>query len=126
MSPHYSIPTVDTIIASFPISSIKKIDGQPNRDQLLNLDQRLCQNAVSVTTSLGGGGHGHLALCLDAVDYRNQTGEIFLPRTILENVLHQHRNNTQTTNSDNNLMIGRRLISSSTPATTFTRPSKNS
>ena len=50
-----------------------------------------------------------------------EPGQHLLPHIIQESILHRHGHTIQVMNNNNNLMIERRNIPPSTPATTFTR-----
>jgi hypothetical protein len=64
-----SVPTVDSILESFPTNPLTKIHGRPTYDSLNELRNELKSNASSIPTSRGGGGHGYLGLILSADDY---------------------------------------------------------
>eukprot|EP00978_Attheya_sp_CCMP212_P021057 scaffold61089_cov59-Attheya_sp.AAC.4 len=42
------------------------------------MHKKLCENAAAVTSNLGGGNHGHLALILTDKDYLNETKNTFI------------------------------------------------
>ena len=48
---------------------ITKINGQPTDRDLMKLKQELVKITASVSTSLGGGKHGHLGLILPGGEY---------------------------------------------------------
>jgi hypothetical protein len=72
-----SVPTVDSILESFPTNPLTKIHGRPTYDSLNELRNELKSNASSIPTSRGGGGHGYLGLILSADDYNNAVGQPF-------------------------------------------------
>jgi hypothetical protein len=74
-----SVPTVDSILESFPTNPLTKIHGRPTYDTLNELRNELKSNASSIPTSRGGGGHGYLGLILSADDYNNAVGQPFDP-----------------------------------------------
>jgi hypothetical protein len=53
-------PTVDAIVAKFPVKSIPTITGEPNYDAINQMVQTLYGNAASLATTLGGGAYGHI------------------------------------------------------------------
>ena len=64
----------------FPTPILPKIDGEPTREGLIDLNLLVSGNAASVASNLGGGRHGHLALTMKAKYYRSQTlFAFFLP-----------------------------------------------
>jgi hypothetical protein len=72
-----SVPTVDSILESFPTNPLTKIHGRPTYDSLNELRNELKSNASSIPTSRGGGGHGYLGLILSADDYNTAVGQPF-------------------------------------------------
>ena len=63
-----SVPTPSEIIDSFP-EPVTKIKGKPSYGSLSSLRDALKANAASVSSSLGGGEHGHLRLILPTAIY---------------------------------------------------------
>jgi len=61
--------TVDEFISAFPNSNIPKIQGEPTYETLNNMRTMLQANATSVSTTLGGGRHGHLGATVSAEEY---------------------------------------------------------
>ena len=55
---------IDYVDTYFELPTLTKIHGEPTYFQLKELKNELKSNATSVTTDLGGGGHGHLGLVL--------------------------------------------------------------
>ena len=73
------INTIDFVSVFFPQKTIAKIAGQPNFKTLKKLQKQIKANAASVTSSLGGGLHGHLGLLLiPASKYSNISGCQFI------------------------------------------------
>ena len=60
---------IDYVDTYFEIPTLTKIHGEPTYFQLKELKNELKTNATSVTTDLGGGGHGHLGLVLTPAEY---------------------------------------------------------
>ena len=49
------------------------------------MHQLLCRNTFLISSSLGGGQHGYLILCLDAAGYNNRKGlEFIMPYNLGE------------------------------------------
>ena len=61
MTPNYS--------TSFPHQTLTKIHGRPNFLGLRRIEKELTANASSITSTLGGGAHGHLGLVKSAAAY---------------------------------------------------------
>ena len=53
----------------FEKEHLTPICGEPNADSLLQLRNELKAKAISVTSNLGGGAHGHLGLILTPAQY---------------------------------------------------------
>ena len=60
---------IDYVDTYFEIPTLTKIHGEPTYFQLKELKNELKPNITSVTTDLGGGGHGHLGLVLTPAEY---------------------------------------------------------
>ena len=60
---------IDYINTSFEYPLLDKIHGQPTFTTLTRLKQQIKANAQSVSSDLGGGGHGHLGLVLSPTEY---------------------------------------------------------
>ena len=74
-------PSVEAITQAFPKPTLTRIDGEPNREQLVHLHRQLCKNASKISSNAGGGRYGHLALTLTAGEYAARTGHAFLAPT---------------------------------------------
>ena len=61
--------SVDDVIAKFPRKTIPVITGEPDYNTINNMVQLLYGNAASLTTSLGGGHHGHIGQIMSAALY---------------------------------------------------------
>ena len=70
---------VDSIIESFPNPRIPPLVGRPEHSSLTELKQLLYENAASVQSALGGGGHGHLGLVISNARHSTLTGHNFVP-----------------------------------------------
>jgi hypothetical protein len=68
MAPSSSVPTVDTMIASFP-ETLEPIIGIPTYDSLSRLKAQLKINAATIPTLRGGGTHGYLAIVVSDAIY---------------------------------------------------------
>ena len=66
MTSFYSIKNYKT---QFQYPTLDKIHGQPNLDSILHLVRQLKINAQSVSTALGGGQLGYLALVISSTSY---------------------------------------------------------
>ena len=65
MTPNYG--------TTFPHQTLTKIHGRPNFLGLRRIEKELTANASSVTSTLGGGAHGHLGLVKSAATYNTIT-----------------------------------------------------
>jgi hypothetical protein len=54
--------SVDNIIAKFPFKIIPNIPGEPDYEAINQLVQIFYGNSASLTTTLGGRGHGHIGI----------------------------------------------------------------
>jgi hypothetical protein len=61
----------------FPHPSLTKIVGRPNHSLLQLLQMQLYANANAISSNLGGGLHGHLALVMPPEQYLLLTGQAF-------------------------------------------------
>lgn len=71
--------TIDSLMESFPYPTIPPIQGRPTHQSLYELKKLLYENAASVPSELGGGGHGHLGIPMSAAAYNAVTGAPFNP-----------------------------------------------
>ncbi len=55
----------------FPHPSLTKIEGRPKHTTIQVLRQKIYENAAAISSSLGGGGHGHLGLVMNDDEYQN-------------------------------------------------------
>jgi hypothetical protein len=56
--------TPDELIAGFPHSSLPKVAGEPTFEDLKVIRCLLNTNAMSVSSYVGGGSHGHLGILM--------------------------------------------------------------
>ena len=64
-----SSTNIDYVDTYFEFPLLTKIHGEPTYDSLKTLKNELKSNATSVTSDLGGGGHGHLGIVLTPAEY---------------------------------------------------------
>ena len=73
-----STPTVDEIMAKFPMRNINPMRGEPTYDSITSLKADLFANAAVIPTTLGGGQHGHLGLVMKDQLYQTLSGTVFI------------------------------------------------
>eukprot|EP00957_Ditylum_brightwellii_P099361 7568812-Ditylum_brightwellii.AAC.1 len=73
-----STSAVDNIQTNFPHPVLPKIVGKLNYEGLYELHKLMMENVSSVSTSLEGGNHGHLALVISPAMYQTTAGTTFL------------------------------------------------
>jgi hypothetical protein len=61
--------TPDELIAGFPHSSLPKVTGEPTFEDLKVIRRLLNINAMSVSSYVGGGHHGHLGIIMTNKEY---------------------------------------------------------
>eukprot|EP00957_Ditylum_brightwellii_P101432 7729981-Ditylum_brightwellii.AAC.1 len=69
--------TVNELTRNFPLPSHPKICRKPTYELLYELHRKLMENAFSVPSTIGGGGHGLLGLTTTAKRYQQLTGHAF-------------------------------------------------
>jgi hypothetical protein len=69
--------TPDELIAGFPHSSLTKVTGEPTFEYLKVIGRLLNTNAMSVSSYVGGGRHGHLGLIMMNEEYFAMADDIF-------------------------------------------------
>eukprot|EP00978_Attheya_sp_CCMP212_P021255 scaffold61947_cov63-Attheya_sp.AAC.1 len=74
----HHLTSIDGITTDFPHPILKQIHGVPMMKALVKMHKRLCENAAAVTSNLGGGNHGHLALLVTDKDYLEETKQTFI------------------------------------------------
>jgi len=70
--------SVDEIVAKFPVKNIPNITGEPDYEAINHMVQTLYGNAASLTTTLGGGGHGHIGLIMSPPLYATLTATPYI------------------------------------------------
>ena len=61
--------TANNFTEQFAYKTLTKIHGEPDYQLLKRLRDEVKANASKITTSLGGGDHGHLGMCMHPPDY---------------------------------------------------------
>jgi hypothetical protein len=95
--------SVDDIVAKFPTKNIPIVTGEPDYATISNMVQLMYGNAASLSTTLGGGQHGHVGLIMTPVLYATLSVDPYTypvdpgPTPILPN-------NTSTTARTNRLL----------------------
>jgi uncharacterized protein (UPF0335 family) len=69
--------TPDELIAGFPHSSLQKVTGEPTFEDLKLIQRLLNTNAMSVSSYVGGGRHGHLGIIMTNKEYFTITTDVF-------------------------------------------------
>jgi hypothetical protein len=69
--------TPDELFAGFPHSSLPKVTGEPTFEDLKVIRRLLNTNAVSVSSSVGGGWHGHLGIIMTNEEYFSIAADVF-------------------------------------------------
>jgi hypothetical protein len=69
--------TPDEVIAGFPHSSLPKVTGEPTFEDLKVIRRLLNTNAVSVSSYVGGGRHGHLGIIMTNEEYFAIAADVF-------------------------------------------------
>ena len=62
----------------FPNVEVTRIRGRPEYASLYKLYKEIKANAASVPSTLGGGQHGHLGLCIPPVKYQRLSRTPFI------------------------------------------------
>jgi hypothetical protein len=68
----------DELIAGFPYSYLPKVTGEPTFEDLKVIRRLLNANAVSVSSYVGGGRHGHLGIIMTNEEYFAIAADVFL------------------------------------------------
>eukprot|EP00978_Attheya_sp_CCMP212_P041797 scaffold244333_cov33-Attheya_sp.AAC.1 len=76
-----NLTSVNGITTDFPHPVLTKIHGEPTRKALVKMHKSLCENEAAVTSNLGGGNHGHLALLMTDTAYFEETHLAFIAPT---------------------------------------------
>jgi hypothetical protein len=69
--------TPDELIAGFPHSSLPKVTGEPTFEDLKVIRRLLNTNAMSVSSYVGGGHHGHLGIIMMNEEYFAIAADVF-------------------------------------------------
>jgi hypothetical protein len=69
--------TPDELIAGFPHSSLPKVTGEPTFEDLNVIRRLLNTNAMSVSSYVGGGRHGHLGIIMTNEEYFSIAADVF-------------------------------------------------
>jgi hypothetical protein len=69
--------TPDELIAGFPHSSLPKVTGEPTFEDLAVIRRLLNTNAMSVSSYIGGGRHGHLGIIITNEEYFAIAADVF-------------------------------------------------
>lgn len=71
--------SVDDIVAKFPLKNIPSITGEPNYASINDMVQMLYGNAASLSTTIGGGAHGHIGLLMTPALYATLSATPYIP-----------------------------------------------
>jgi hypothetical protein len=69
--------TPDELIAGFPHSSLPKVTGEPTLEDIKFIRRLLNTNAMSVSSYVGGGRHGHLGILMTNEEYFAIAADVF-------------------------------------------------
>jgi hypothetical protein len=69
--------TPDELIAGFPLSSLPKVTGEPTFEDLEVIRGLLNTNAMSVSSYVGRGRHGHLIIIMMNEEYSAIAAYVF-------------------------------------------------
>jgi hypothetical protein len=69
--------TPDELIAGLPHSSLPKVTGEPTFEDLKVIRRLLNTNAMSVSSYVGGGRHGHLGIIMTNEEYFAIAADVF-------------------------------------------------
>jgi hypothetical protein len=67
----------DELIAGFPHSSLPNVIGEPTFEELKVFWRLLNTNAMGVSSSVGGGRHGHLGIIMTNEEYFTIAADVF-------------------------------------------------
>ena len=56
--------SADDIVSNFPVKTLPTIQGAPGYKSISAMTQALYGNAASLSTTSGGGAHGHIGLII--------------------------------------------------------------
>jgi hypothetical protein len=69
--------TLDELIAGFPHYSLPKVTGEPTFEDLKVIRRLLNTSAMSVSSYVGGGCHGHLGIMMTNEEYFAIAADVF-------------------------------------------------
>jgi hypothetical protein len=69
--------TPDELIAGLPHSSLPKVTGEPTFEDLKVMQRQLNTNAMSVSSCVGGGRHGHRGIIMTNAQYFAIAADVF-------------------------------------------------
>jgi hypothetical protein len=69
--------TLDELIVGFPHSSLPKVTGEPTLEDLKVIRRLLNTNAMSVSSYVGRGRHGHLGIIMTNKEYFAIAADVF-------------------------------------------------
>ena len=61
--------TPDKIKAKFPHPTLQRVEGEPDYAAINTIMQQLYKNTATISSSLGGGAHGHIGLVVEPTLY---------------------------------------------------------
>jgi hypothetical protein len=65
--------SADDIVSKFPVKTLPTIHGEPDYETINNMVQTLYGNAASLSTTSGGGAHGHIGIIMTQALYATLT-----------------------------------------------------
>jgi hypothetical protein len=111
--------TPDELIAGFPHSSLPKVTGEPTFEDLKVIRRLLNTNAMSVSSYVGGGRHGHLGIIMTKKEYFSIAADVFpvpnnpgasadvvagMMAAVIAEMTRLHREATQVYRTDHNVV----------------------
>jgi hypothetical protein len=69
--------TTDKLIAGLPHSSLPKVTGEPTLEDIKVIQRLLNTNAMSISSYVGGGRHGHLGIIMTNEEYFAIAADVF-------------------------------------------------
>ena len=70
--------SADDIVSKFPVKTLPIIQGAPDYESISSMVQALYGNAASLSTTSGGGAHGHIGLIMTPALYATLTATPYL------------------------------------------------
>ena len=71
--------SVDDIVTKFPTKIPPPIPGDPDYDCIIQLNQLMYGNIATLTTTPGGGAHGHVGRIMKATLYMTLSPTAYVP-----------------------------------------------